>query len=547
MSTRADTAPHGARERAASQGAGGEHGGPHHRRGVRVRSALAGVLAAGLTLGVAEVVASFVGRSAAPVLAIGSAFVDRVPSWLKELAIATFGTNDKTALLVSMGVVIAALAAAAGLLCLRDRRAGTVAVAALGAVSLGAALTRASAGALDALPTLVGFGVGVLVLPVLVDAAERSGGRAGAGTAPPATSAGGAGRRSFLVLASATALATVATGVGGRLLSGARQAVGAARSALRLPAPARPAPALADATSVGVDGVAPFVTPNADFYRIDTALRVPQIDPATWSLRVHGLVEREVELSFDELVGSDLVERWTTMTCVSNVVGGDLVGNARWLGLPIAALLARAGVRAGADMVLSTSVDGFTASTPLEALADPGRGAILAVGMNGDPLPVEHGFPVRMVIPGLYGYVSATKWVVDLEVTRFADATAYWTDRGWSARGPIKTASRIDVPEGFARVPAGTVAVAGSAWAQTRGISAVEVQVDDGPWEAADLGETPNPDTWVQWSWAWSATEGQHTLRVRAVDGDGEVQTGERVDTVPDGATGHHSVVVTVT
>ncbi len=234
------------------------------------------------------------------------------------------------------------------------------------------------------------------------------------------------------------------------------------------------------------------------------------------------------------------------MTCVSTVVGGELAGTARWLGLPLAAVLERAGVSAGADMVLSTSQDGFSASTPPEALRDPARGALLAIGMNGEPLPLEHGFPVRMVVPGLYGYVSATKWVVDLEVTRFADATAYWTDRGWSPRGPIKTASRIDVPAGFAAVGAGTVAVAGVAWAQTRGIAAVEVQVDGGAWAPARFAAVPSDDTWVQWSCPWEAASGSHVLRVRAVDGDGQTQTGERVGTVPDGATGHHAINVTV-
>ena len=541
VSTRSTPAPTAPRE--DEPGTFGEEAPPraaHHPRGTRRRAALAGVLAAALTFGVAELVAAFTGRASSPAAAIGAAFVDRVPAWLKALVISLFGTNDKTALFVAMAVVITALAALAGLASLRDDRLGTAVVGALGAVAVVAALSRASAGAVAALPSLVGFGVGVLVLPPLVEAARRAAAR---GTDAAAAGAAGGSRRSFLTLATVAGSVAVVAAVAGRVVTSARDAV-VARAAVRLPAPARAAAPLPAGVSLDVAGITPFTIPNADFYRIDTALTVPQVDPATWSLRIHGLVEREVELTWEQLLAGDLVEHDVTLSCVSNEVGGDLVGNARWLGLPIAALLARAGVRAGADMVLSTSVDGFTASTPLEALADPGRGAILAVGMNGDPLPVEHGFPVRMVIPGLYGYVSATKWVVDLEVTRFADATAYWTDRGWSARGPIKTASRIDVPSG--QVEAGRVAVAGVAWAPARGISAVEVQVDDGAWQAARLAEVPSEDTWVQWVWAWDAAPGPHTLRVRATDGDGAVQTSERADVVPDGATGWDAVSVTV-
>jgi DMSO/TMAO reductase YedYZ molybdopterin-dependent catalytic subunit len=291
--------------------------------------------------------------------------------------------------------------------------------------------------------------------------------------------------------------------------------------------------------------VADVVTPNEEFYRIDTALTVPQVDPATWTLRVHGLVERELTLTWDELLGADLVETYVTLACVSNPVGGDLVGNARWLGLPIRHVLARAVPQAGADMVLSTSVDGFTASTPLEVLTDD-RDALLAIGMNGEPLPLAHGFPVRMVVPGLYGYVSATKWVTDLEVTRFADREAYWTTRGWTERGPIKTSSRIEVPRAGVSVAAGTVAVGGTAWAQHTGITAVEVQVDDSPWQQADLSTEISVDTWRQWSWQWDAEPGSHTLRVRATDATGETQTSEERDVVPDGATGWHEVTVQV-
>ncbi len=503
----------------------------------RARAALSGVLAAALALAIAALLAAILNPSASPLLAVGSAFVDLVPQWLERGVIALFGTSDKLVLFLSMGVVAFLLAALAGLASLRDRRLGTAVVVVLGLVTVLAAVTRASGGAMAAVPSLVGFGVGALVLQPLVDAARRT---------PGAPSADGTSRRSFVTLATATAVGAGVAGIGARLVTAGGQVVTSAREAITLPTPVTPAAVLPAGAETGIDGLAPFVTPNAEFYRIDTALRVPQLDPAQWSLRIHGMVENEVTITWDELLAEDLVESWATLACVSNEVGGTLIGNARWLGLPTAALLARAGVEPGADMVLSSSSDGFTAGTPIEALADPDRGSLLAVGMNGEPLPVEHGFPARLVVPGLYGYVSATKWVVDLEVTRFADAQAYWTRNGWSERGPIKTGSRIDVP--LRPVPAGTVAIAGVAWAQTRGISAVEVQIDDGGWAPATLAAVPNADTWVQWVYPWEgATAGDHRVTVRATDGDGETQTSEQVGVVPDGATGWDSLTVQVT
>ncbi len=359
------------------------------------------------------------------------------------------------------------------------------------------------------------------------------------------TGQGGTSRRTFLRTAVVVSVAGALSAAAGSIVTGARSTAAAVR-AIVLPKPFRAAPPVpADAQSP-VAGVVDVVTRNADFYRIDTAFSVPQVDPGSWELRVHGLVDREVRLSFDELLASDLVESYVTLTCVSNQVGGRLAGNAKWLGLPVREVLAMAGPQAGADMVLSRSIDGFTASTPIEALTDD-RDALLAIGMNGEPLPAEHGSPVRLVVPGLYGYVSATKWVVDLEVTRFADAQAYWTTRGWSDRGPIKTASRIEVPASGSSVPAGPVDVGGTAWAQHTGIVGVEVQVDDGPWEPATLGGEISVDTWRQWSWRWpDATTGRHLLRVRAADAVNGVQTQEWTDVIPDGATGWHEVSVFV-
>jgi len=354
----------------------------------------------------------------------------------------------------------------------------------------------------------------------------------------------GIDRRRFLGWAGGAAvLGALAAAAGYALQSGAR-AVTAIRDTITLPKPASTVSIPSDA-ELDIEGLAPVVTPNAQFYRIDTALAVPAVDPETWSLRIHGMVDEEVTLTWDELLALPLEESATTLACVSNEVGGNLIGNAVWLGYPIRELLARANPSADADMVLSRSVDGFTASTPLAVLQDD-RNAILAVGMNGEPLPPEHGFPVRMVVPGLYGYVSATKWVVDLEVTRFDLATAYWTDRGWSPMGPIKLQSRIDVPRSGQSLQAGTITVAGVAWHQHVGIAAVDVQVDDGPWQPAELAEAISIDTWVQWRFDWDADPGTHTLRVRATDADGEVQTSRVQGVVPDGATGLDERTVTV-
>jgi DMSO/TMAO reductase YedYZ molybdopterin-dependent catalytic subunit len=325
----------------------------------------------------------------------------------------------------------------------------------------------------------------------------------------------------------------------------ASSAVDTARQKLKLPTPVKPAAAAPAGTDLSIPGLATYVTPNDDFYRIDTALQVPVIDPGEWTLKITGMVQNPVQINYTELTAKPLVEHLTTLTCVSNYVGGDLAGNALWLGYPVRELLAEAKPLEGADMVLSTSEDGWTASTPLPVLTDPNREAMLAIGMNGEPLPIEHGFPVRMVVPGLYGYVSATKWVTELKVTTYAKDEAYWTPLGWSARAPIKLASRIDVPR-RSTVDVGTVVVAGVAWAQHTGISAVEVQVDRNGWQPAQLAKTVGPDTWRQWKYEWAATPGKHTLTVRATDANGKLQTADVVPPMPDGATGYHSIQVKV-
>ncbi|MGN9766040.1 molybdopterin-dependent oxidoreductase [Micromonospora sp. SD12] len=539
-------------------------------------AALAGVTAAAVAIGSAELVAVLTGPRSAPLVAVGGLVVDTVPEPLKQLGIALFGTYDKIALLVGTGLLLAAFAALLGMLSRRRLAIGLAGIAAFAALGVAAAVTRAGAGPADALPSLLGAVLGAAVLwafvagPLELDPwpwsppapppAERATPLPADGPVPPAAErptppaatappqplepSDPASRRRFLTGAGVLVGAAGVAGLGGRWLAG-RRGVSAAREAVVLPAPVAPAPTVPAGADLSLTQLAPYVTPNLGFYRIDTALVVPQVDPESWRLRIHGRVRNEIELSFADLLARPMVERYVTLACVSNEVGGDLVGNARWLGVPIRELLDEAEPQEGADQVVGRSVDGWTCGTPTAVLRD-GRDALLAVGMNGEPLPVEHGFPARMVVPGLYGYVSACKWITELELTSFADFDAYWVPRGWSAQGPVKTQSRIDTPRPRNRLTAGAVTVAGVAWAQHRGISRVEVRVDDGPWREAELAPVVSVDTWVQWSWRWDATPGEHTLAVRATDVTGETQTGRRQAVAPDGATGWHTVTVTV-
>ncbi|WP_414685465.1 molybdopterin-dependent oxidoreductase [Microbacterium sp. LWO12-1.2] len=504
-------------------------------RGDRLRSAAAGLSAAAVAVGLAELVAAVVEPSASPFAVIGSGLIDLAPSWAKDTAIALFGTGDKAALLTGIAVVLVAVAATAGILESWRSGVGSVILGGLGVLALVTAMLRPGAGPFAWLPGLVAAVVAVVALRLLMRRLHPV----------PGLRLDGEERRRFLLWSVGVAATGVAALIIGNAARGATRSIESVRTLLRLPAPASPAPAVAAGADLGVPGLAPVVTPNAEFYRIDTALIVPRIDPADWSLRIHGMVEREIEISWDELVALPMQESYVTLACVSNEVGGSLIGNARWLGYPVRELLARAGVDPDADMVLSTSSDGFTASTPLEALTDA-RDALLAIGMNGDPLPIEHGFPVRMVVPGLYGYVSATKWVTQLEVTRFDRASAYWTDRGWSERGPVKLQSRIDVPRRGQRIDAGAAVIAGMAWQQHVGVDGVEVRIDEGPWRRAELATAISDDTWVQWRLDWVAESGAHTIECRALSSDGETQTSEPADVVPDGAQGWHRVDVTV-
>jgi DMSO/TMAO reductase YedYZ molybdopterin-dependent catalytic subunit len=505
---------------------------------------IAGVAAASVSLGVAQLVGIPFGARADARTAIGSAVVDLTPVPIKEWAIQTLGSLDKLFLAVVVLVVIATIAAIAGTLETRRRPLGSAAIAAAGVLGCVAVLSRPGATALDTIPTVAGAACGVAALRVLTR-------RFWPGPADPEDPEDravhdepDAGRRRLLIYGLLGF--GVVSGVVGAVITRLVHSVTADRSTFAIPRPRTPAPPIpADVQPKGV-ALPSFVTSSADFYRVDTALIVPQLSHGDWRLRIHGMVDREATYSFEDLAGFDVVEMVTTLTCVSNPVGGSLISTGVWTGYRVADLLAAARVHPDADMVLSTSIDGFTAGTPVEALID-GRDALLAVGLNGQPLPIEHGYPARLVVPGLYGYVSATKWVVDLELTRFDKATAYWTRFGWAARAPIKTESRIDVPKGGQKLPMGPVVFGGVAWAQNRGVRAVEVRIGDGGWQPAELGASYSNQTWRLWSFPWQAkSPGKQTITVRATDNTGAVQTADQVGSVPDGATGWHTVDFTV-
>jgi DMSO/TMAO reductase YedYZ molybdopterin-dependent catalytic subunit len=500
--------------------------------------ALAGLLAGAVALGVSELTAAATGARGAPVVAVGETAINLTPIPVKEFAITHFGTHDKEALIVGILVILAGFAAVIGLLALRRLAFGLAGLAAFAAVGVAAAIRLPAASAADVVPTLAGAVVAMVSLWLLMRAI-RMVWKASGGVVALST---GMDRRRLLIAGAGTAVVAAGAGGLGSLLLGRG---GAAPGQVRLPAPALRAAPVPAGVDLRIPGLTPFVTPNASFYRVDTDLVLPQLSPDTWTLKIDGMVDRELEISFADLLRMPLTEADITMVCVSNQVGGTYNGNARWLGVPLAGLLRRAGVQAGADQVLSSATDGMTISTPVETIMD-GRNALLAVGMNGRPLPVAHGFPARMIVPGLYGYVSATKWVTKLTLTTFARQKAYWTQRGYTAQAPIKTESRIDVPKPLAQVKAGPVTVAGVAWAPHKGIAAVEVSTDNGPWHPATLAAADGLDTWRQWRWDWDAAPGLHTLRVRATDKTGATQTAQRAGPVPNGASGWDSTVVTV-
>jgi DMSO/TMAO reductase YedYZ molybdopterin-dependent catalytic subunit len=523
------------------------------------RGALAGALDGAVAVGTGQLVAGLVSPAASPVVAVGQLQIDFTPPWLKNFAIREFGGHDKEILVGGILVVLAVFAAGLGVLALRRLWLGLAGLAVFAVLGVIAAATRPGASPADVLPALAAAATAAAAMPVLIRAARtarletspgeasRTGQPAGTAARFPAPPPGPPqpGRRRFLVVSGIAAGATVAGVLAGRELAG-RFSVAGARAALRIPATAIRAPALPGGADLRIPGLSPFITPNQAFYRVDTAIVLPQVAPETWQLRIHGMVAREISISFAELIRRPLIEDYITICCVSNPVAGPYIGNALWLGASLASLLREAGIRAGADQLLCTSADGFTSGAPVQAVMD-GRDALLAVAMNRTALPVPHGFPVRMIVPGLYGYVSACKWLTDIEVTTYAAATAYWSaGRGWSQRAPVKTESRIDVPNGSSPLAAGQTPVAGVAWAQHKGIDAVEVSVDRGAWQQARLAAVPGIDTWRQWVWDWDASPGRHLIEARATDRTGYTQTPAQAPPEPNGATGYPSVMVTV-
>jgi DMSO/TMAO reductase YedYZ molybdopterin-dependent catalytic subunit len=497
---------------------------------------LIGLLGVAAALAAGHLVAAFIDPNASPFLAVGNAAIDLTPAPLKEFAVTSFGTADKLVLLSGMAVFLLVVAAAAGLLSRRSPVPGTVLAVLLGGAAVAAVFSRSDLGQLAILAPAASLAAGVMVFRRLHAAALRL---YEAGGAPE-----GIERRKFLQGTVGVAVGAGIAGLAGQFIGTRVDVEGSRATVTRRLAKYRDQTTVAG-SDFAQDGTPTYLTRNENFYRIDTALSVPRLTAEDWSLRIHGLVDRELTLTFDDVMDMDLITRTVTLTCVSDPVGGPYISTAQFTGVLMRDLLAKVGVKAGADQVFSTSSDGYTAGSPLDVIMDPGRNAMLAVGMNGEALPPEHGFPARLVVPGLYGYVSATKWVTDIELTTFAAKTQYWVPRGYSEKAPIKTESRIDSPRGLGSVPAGKVVVAGIAWAQTKGIAKVELQMDGGPWQEADLAVQPTKEAWRMWRRTFDLRPGSHTVVVRATDSSGYTQTVDVADAVPDGATGLHSVVFT--
>ena len=524
------------------------------RRGISTgAAATAGVVSAAVALGVGEAITGLPGPGPSLVTAVGTEFIDRFAASLKDLAVELFGTNDKPALVVGIVITSLLLGAVSGTVAARRFLVGITGFVAFGIVGLWAylrdplgstgtgiaaaiAAVAAGIGSLAVLLRLAGRRVAVPVDADPVDNGVADGPRIVAAPASP-MEIGRPRRREFLVGAAVLGVGAASTAMLGRRLRSSSTAE-AARRTVTIPrvTSSRSVPS----ESFSVPGLSPYITPNTDFYRIDTALVTPQVDVGAWRLDLTGLVDRPFSLTYDELLALEAVEETVTLQCVSNEVGGNLVDNAVWQGVPLAVLLDRAGVRDDATQIVGRSVDRWTAGFPTDVAGD-GRVALVAYGMNGEPLPTRHGFPARLVVAGLDGYVSATKWLREIELTTWDGFDGYWISRGWAKDGPIKTMSRIDVPGGGDRLAPGRTAIAGVAWAPSRGVSAVEVRVDDGEWQQCRIGDVASENTWVQWLYEWDATPGDHAISVRATDAQGDVQTGDVTSPAPDGATGWHT------
>ena len=512
----------------------------------RVDSATAGLVAGGLAVAVGMLGAGVI-DVVSPIDAVGSTFIDHVPRWLKEWAIEQFGTDDKLALRIGIFTVLAIAAALIGLGARTRAAVGIVGIAAFGVIGAWAAAGRPGESTGAIVPSVLGAIVGCVVLYRLLRPAQTGPSE----TPGPSRAPLGWDRRRFLIATGGAAVAATAAGAAASAIDRRRfDEIEAAIPDSLPPVPAAsggstPGAAADAATLPELRGVTAFVTPNDEFYRIDTAFSLPRVDPASWSLRIEGMVDTPRTFTYADLQALPQVEHMVTLCCVSNEVGGEYIGNAVWQGVSLRAVLEEAGVQTGAEQLFSTSVDGWTCGFPIELALD-GRDALIAIGMNGEALPLAHGFPARLVVPGVYGYVSATKWVESIKVTTWADDKGYWLPRGWSRLGPIKTQSRIDVPRRGESLTAGPNKIAGVAWAQHRGIAAVEVRVDDGDWMPARLGEVTTDDSWCQWVVDWDATAGDHVVQVRATDKAGDTQTEEVAPVAPDGATGYHTRRISV-
>ncbi len=521
-----------------------------HSRSADVAAFIAGGVAAAFGIGIGELMAGLIVGAPSLVIAIGDLVIDLQPPGGKEIFVELFGQNDK---LVLNAMIIGAAVLIAGLLGVAGRRNWNIPVAGF-AIAAVAGLVAALAQPLnDPVLSVVTVVVAILaalaVLRLMLSATRPAWGAPAVADRSPAAAAAAMpdwDRRRFLQVGGSVAVGSVVLGVVGRnLLTG--QPGGAAQG-VELPTAAGPVPAVPAGASLDVPGITPIVVPNDDFYQIDTALVSPRVNVDDWSLRIHGMVDREVTLDYQELSAMPLLEQYVTIACVSNEVGGRLVGNALWTGVDLRDVLDMAGVQPDASQIVGRSVDDFTAGFPTSWAMDPDRRPMIALGMNGSPLPVDHGYPARLIVPGLYGYVSATKWLSEIELTTLDAFDGYWVPRGWAKEAPILTQSRIDTPRRGMTLEAGTVQpIAGVAWAPDRGISRVEVSIDDGEWQEAKLSSPLSDATWVQWVASWTPeTAGQHDIRARATDGTGATQTDERTPPAPDGARGYPEVTVSV-
>ncbi len=509
---------------------------PQSRVVSRRAAALAGIVAGGTALGLTELVAGVLPGAPSVIVAIGSLVISLQPPGAKQLVVDLVGTADKLVLNLAVALVALVLTGLLGIVARHHRGRATAGFAGIAVLGLAASLRDPLVEPVLALGSAVVGGVtAIWLLGRLMELASPAG----------VVEMPDWGRRRFLGTSLGLAgLAVVGGGIGRALLNSRAETVPLSTS---IPAAVDAAPVLPGGVQLAVPGISKVVTPNPTFYRIDTALLTPHVDATTWKLSFSGMVDHPYEIGYAELLAMPLHEQYVTIACVSNEVGGDLVGNALWRGVRLRQLLDRAGVQPGASQVVGRSVDGWTAGFPTAWLDEPGREALVVVAMNGQPLPAEHGYPARLIVPGLYGYVSATKWLTNIELTTLRAFDAYWVPLGWAKEAPILTQSRIDVPrDGDGSLQAGQIAIAGVAWAPDRGVSRVEVQVDNLPWADAELSVPISDATWVQWLHRWNATAGPHTIHVRATDGAGVLQAANRTRPAPDGARGYHTIGVTV-